>query len=93
MWTGPVIRGRGPVYGRVNCNYAFMQAHVACLLIHGVEIPKGKLGLHKCNVGLCVALEHLYVGNHSDNAFDSFAAGRNTKRGFVIWPQRNRYSV
>lgn len=86
IWCGPVIRGHGPIYGRVNCNYAFMPAHVACLIIHGIVIPKGMMGLHRCNVGLCVALEHLYVGTCSDNARDSWKTARKTRSGRTWLP-------
>jgi hypothetical protein len=41
-------------------------------------IPKGVLVLHKqrCNLGLCVNFEHLYLGTYQDNTRDMFTLGR-----------------
>lgn len=44
-------------------------AHVS-VLVHGVEIPEGRWVLHHCDNKACVAPDHLYIGDASDNAKD-----------------------
>lgn len=46
---------------------------------HGC-IPDGLLVLHHCDNRMCVRLDHLFLGNHQDNATDASLKGR-TARG------------
>lgn len=40
------------------------------------EIPQGAFVLHKCDNRLCVRVEHLYIGDASDNMRDMVDRGR-----------------
>lgn len=46
---------------------------------HG-PIPSGLLVCHKCDNKLCVNLDHLYLGTHSDNALDAYQRNRRKSR-------------
>jgi len=57
-------------YGWIRINYRLFLAHRVSWEIHSGVIPEGKLILHKCNNRSCVNPQHLYVGDHTDNAQD-----------------------
>lgn len=70
------VTGYGTVGGRVLGT----QAHrTAWELAHGA-IPKKMCVCHRCDVPLCVNLDHLFLGTHRDNTRDSVAKGR-----FRLW--------
>ena len=39
-------------------------------------IPRGKLICHHCDVPMCIRPDHLFVGDHVSNYFDSLSKGR-----------------
>lgn len=43
------------------------------------EIPQGAFVLHKCDNRLCVRVEHLYIGDASDNMRDMVDRGRHAE--------------
>lgn len=57
-------------YGWIRINYRLFLAHRISWEIHFGAIPEGKLILHKCNNRSCVNPQHLYIGDHVDNAGD-----------------------
>jgi len=65
------------------CQYKGRQryAHrVAWLLMYG-KIAEGMFVLHKCDNPLCVNVEHLFLGTHSDNMKDMAIKGRGARPG------------
>ncbi len=57
-------------------------------------IPNGMLVLHHCDIPCCINVEHLYIGNHADNAADASKRGRlvpfpgeKNKRAKLTWDQ------
>lgn len=43
------------------------------------EIPRDTLVLHHCDNRLCVRPDHLYLGDHADNAVDRKARNRSAR--------------
>lgn len=58
-------------YGRASYNGRQDGAHRIIWEIEVGEIPKGKLVLHKCDNKRCCNVNHLYIGDYFDNAYDS----------------------
>lgn len=54
-------------------------AHIVSWMLHSGPIPDNLLVLHKCDNRSCTNPEHLYLGNHIDNAKDR--QERNPVRG------------
>ena len=46
------------------------------LRILGAPVPPGKMGLHKCDVKVCLNPRHIYIGTANDNARDRVTNGR-----------------
>jgi len=67
LWTASVSNGRG----------SFRSVHQRAELAHRISweltygpIPKGLVVCHRCDVGLCVRPEHLFLGMQQDNIAD-----------------------
>lgn len=68
--------GNGRKYGRVTLAGQGMYAHrLAWQFAHG-PIPEGMMVLHRCDVGLCVNPDHLFLGTQTDNMRDMVSKGR-----------------
>lgn len=86
--NGPIVRTElGPCwiwkasakrngYGSFRMNKQSVSAHVASLILAGIDIPPGHCALHRCDMPCCVNPAHLFVGTKSDNARDMYAKGR-----------------
>lgn len=76
-WTGAVF-ANGLGYGSVYFDGKTRLAHRVSWLIHTGE-EADKLVLHHCDNPKCVNPEHLYVGDHKDNARDRETRNRRRK--------------
>lgn len=67
-------------YGLKRVGSKLYKAHrVAWITAYGV-IPEGLFVCHKCDNPACVNVDHLFLGNNSDNMKDMYSKGRgNTK--------------
>lgn len=76
LWIGATSkRGYGHVsQGRGN---PVKRAHRVSWEQHRGDIPKGMLVCHKCDVGICINPDHLFLGTSADNTSDMIAKGRN----------------
>lgn len=74
IWTGKIwSQGR---YGMDTIDGKSMGAHRAAWIRVNGEIPLGLKVLHKCDNGLCVNVDHLFLGTLSDNVQDCIKKGR-----------------
>jgi hypothetical protein len=64
--------------GRRFNNTTVNAPRMAWTLTNG-EIPKGMCVLHKCDNPPCVRPDHLFLGNHLENARDKVLKGRQSK--------------
>lgn len=81
LWTAGTSAGR---YGNFTTpeHQKGMKAHRFSWALHYGPIPDGLLVLHKCDVGLCIRPDHLFLGTQADNVKDCEAKGRGFhKRG------------
>ena len=71
-WIGGKSVGYGMIlaYGRVRLAH-----RVSLELNEGRRPPDDLLVLHSCGNRSCVRPDHLYIGDHSNNQLDSWAAG------------------
>jgi hypothetical protein len=53
-----------------------MAHRIAFMLANNIEIPKGKVIMHSCDVPACVNPAHLSIGTHGDNNRDARQKGR-----------------
>lgn len=77
LWTSAVATSG---YGVLNIDGRTVRAHRLSWALANGRIPDGTLGLHRCDVRLCVRPEHLFLGSYADNMADAAAKGR-TSRG------------
>lgn len=74
IWQGAILQSG---YGCHSTDGKLWRAHrLSYILVKG-SIPQGLNVLHKCDNPRCVNPSHLFLGNQSDNLFDSIAKGRN----------------
>lgn len=68
IWGGAV--GSHGRYGSVRAMGKSWLAHRLAWTLFRGEIPKGMFVLHRCDVGLCVNCDHLFLGTQRDNVLD-----------------------
>ncbi len=77
LWTGTA---RPSGYGYITLGSRMgnqkIAAHRASWELHNGPIPDSLCVLHRCDVRLCVAPEHLFLGTNADNTADMIAKGR-----------------
>lgn len=74
IWEGKIwAQGR---YGMDVLNGKSIGAHRAAWIRENGEIPDGLIVCHKCDNGVCVNVNHLFLGTHRDNMQDCKAKGR-----------------
>lgn len=76
LWTSAKD---GSGYGSFLAFGKNVRAHrLAWELVNG-PIPKGMLVCHRCDVPLCVNVDHLWLGTNQDNMTDMVVKGRSTR--------------
>lgn len=76
-WTGSSGR-----YGHFRFGGRLVHANRVSWIINFGSIPKGMKVLHKCDNGLCVNPNHLFLGTQRENILDCIRKGRaNRPRG------------
>lgn len=80
-WTWKNIHrnGRHGRYGRFYIGGKGVGAHRYAYTMFVGKVPEGLLVCHKCDNGLCVRPDHLFVGTNSDNMSDMKRKGRSRK--------------
>lgn len=64
-WSGTKQR-----YGRMKIGNRMQLAHRVSWEIHRGQVPDGLCVLHRCDNGICVNPDHLFLGTHTDNMRD-----------------------
>jgi hypothetical protein len=93
MWTGAIASTgygviRAPRVGEESG--VLLGAHRYSLLMHTGPVHRRLMALHHCDVRACVRPDHLYWGDHIQNARDMVARGRRFdpySRGDVTPPE------
>jgi hypothetical protein len=76
VWKASVSGNKKNPYGNFTIKHQVYKAHrIVYQLKHGI-LPKGIQVLHKCDLGVCVRPDHLFVGNQSDNMLDMHKKNR-----------------
>lgn len=75
-------------YGLIWLNGKTERAHRLSFFWAGLELPPGKLVLHRCDNARCVNPKHLYAGSPKENMADMFSRGR-AKPGGRLLPIRD----
>jgi hypothetical protein len=71
-WTGATQGG----YGAFHLRSRVIRSSRFSWMIHRGEIPAGMVVCHRCDNPPCVRPDHLFLGDHTENAIDSLSKGR-----------------
>lgn len=91
-------RGRKPdesPYGRFSLWGRDRGAHVAALVLRGIDVPTGRVVMHSCDVELCVNPRHLRVATQAENRRDAAKKGRTARgdqNGMRLYPGRSYFT-
>lgn len=77
-WTNHILPTG---YGQFRIGDKKFRAHRVSWVISRGSIPKDKLVLHTCDNKKCVNPNHLYIGDHSDNTYDTVLRGTHGRGG------------
>lgn len=80
-------------YGWVSSGNINQSAHSLSYEINVGSIPDGMNVLHRCDNGLCIRPEHLFLGSHAENMADKVAKGRQVKGDRVNTSKLNEEAV
>lgn len=72
-WTGALSKAG---YGVVSHDRQSFSAHRAAWIAANGEIPDGLCVCHRCDVPVCVNVEHMFLGTPKDNTADMYGKGR-----------------
>ncbi len=77
VWTG----NKYPCgYGQIRIKGIPQGAHRVSWMLAKGRIPKSNV-LHRCDNRPCVRIDHLFLGNMSDNMLDCYAKNRRSAKG------------
>lgn len=85
-------RKRGEDYGYFSIALRSVRAHRVAYQITYGSIPKGLNVCHHCDNKSCCNPNHLFLGNHSDNARDLVSKGLFHPKGTQIFGEANANS-
>lgn len=88
IWTGATTSHKYVRYGVLVFNKKHYRAHRFSWMYHYGNIPNGQCVLHKCDNGLCVNPEHLFLGDRIDNNMDR----EKKRRGIIVYGSKNGLS-
>src|SRR3990172_3375900 len=99
LWQG-AKNGSKKIYGNLRINGKTQLAHRFSWIIANGPIPKmkgtdwrGTCVLHRCDNGLCVNPDHLFLGTHIDNMIDRTTKGRSSNKKKTHCPAGHEYSL
>lgn len=75
-WLWEAARHGNGRYGMMWDGHGYASAHRVAWELYRGPIPEGKCVLHKCDNGLCVNPDHLFLGTQADNVQDMICKGR-----------------
>lgn len=75
-------------YGRITIRHIGYAAHRVSYELFVGPITDGLMVLHKCDVKGCINPDHLFLGDHYDNAEDMFNKGRANRKPVKMHPPR-----
>lgn len=87
LWTGST-NGQ---YGLFHSQGKGTTAHRYIYSLHHGKIDSSMVVRHKCDVRLCVNIEHLELGTHKDNCRDMYERGRapSQQPGYKTWQEKH----
>lgn len=75
-WTRKDGKKTSRRYGAVVYQGKVIGAHCYAWIISNGSIPSGMFVCHTCDNGLCININHLFIGTPLDNMSDKIAKGR-----------------
>ena len=87
LWTG----NTNGQYGLFHSQGKGMAAHRRAYMFKHGNIDSSLVVRHKCDVRLCVNVEHLELGTHKDNCRDMYERGRapSQQPGYKTWQEKH----